>query len=492
MTINEIHNSYKNNSKSPSVMTKEFLEKSKIIDEKIHSCLRFTDDLALVEANECDRLLEKYKHENDENYFEKLVEDYPLFGIPYNLKDNILVEGEIATSASKIIENFKATYSATVYERIRSAGGILISQSNLDEWAVGSSTENSAFGPTTNPFDFTRVSGGSSGGPASNIGSGQSVFSLGSDTGGSIRQPASFCNVVGVKPTYGMVPRYGVMPLASSLDQVGPFTNSVLDNIKVLSVILGSDEYDQTSQNTIEVKNKLELILKNYSMKKYRIGVPKEYFIDGIDPLISQAVKNIIKKLESEGHQIINISLPLTKYGLAVYYTTMTVETASNLQRYDGIRYGSQLPLNPEFEQFVSVRETHFGAEPKRRIMLGTFASSAGYYDAYYNKACKVKKLMSDDFKIAFEKCDLIIAPTVPEFAFKFGEKTSDPIKMYLSDVLVYGANLCKLPSINIPMGFFEKEDQKLSAGIQLMSKEYNESSLYDLALQIEQIVTNN
>ncbi len=473
-TISEIHNLYRNLIATPSVVAEFMLNRSKLTDQSIKSCLRFTDLRAKNEAVRYDEIL------SSELSFDEILKKYPLFGIPYNLKDNILVEGEIATSASKIIENFKSTYSSTVYLKLYNAGAILISQSNLDEWAVGSSTENSAYGASKNPFDQDRVPGGSSGGPAANVGSGQSVFALGSDTGGSIRQPASFCNVVGIKPTYGAISRYGVMPLASSLDQVGPFTNSVEDNQTVLNVLMGKDQFDQTTSQTTShptTKTKIDNLI---------IGIAKEYFIEGADPQIVKAVNEIIDQLKTQGHTVIEVSLPLTKYGLAVYYTTMTVETASNLQRYDGIRFGAQLPLNSEFEQFFSVREKHFGPEPKRRIMLGTFASSSGYYDAYYNKAMMVKELMSRDFNNVFQQCDVLIAPTTPEFPFKFGDKTNNIVKMYLSDVLVYGANLCKIPSISVPMGFFEHEGKQLPAGIQIMADEWQEDKIYNVALLIE------
>jgi aspartyl-tRNA(Asn)/glutamyl-tRNA(Gln) amidotransferase subunit A len=470
-TIQEIHNLYRSGIKPTDVM-QFMLDRSKSTDMEVNSCLRFTDSKAKLDAIRCDKMLEQSPN------FEELLSQYPLFGIPYNLKDNILVEGEIATSASRIIEGYKSTYSATVYNKIFEAGGILISQSNLDEWAVGSSTENSAYGPTKNPFDISRVPGGSSGGPAANVGSGQSVFALGSDTGGSIRQPASFCNVVGIKPTYGMVSRYGVMPLASSLDQVGPFTNTVEDNEIVLKVISGSDIKDQTS--LLSDGNNLT------SNSKLRIGIAKEYFVDGAEKAITNGVNKIIEELKNQGHSIIDISLPLTKYGLAVYYTTMTVETASNLQRYDGIRYGAQLKHGPDFEQFFSNRESLFGDEPKRRIMLGTFASSSGYYDAYYNKAMMVKELMTQDFHEAFKLCDVLIAPTTPEFPFKFGDKTNDIVKMYLSDILVYGANLCKIPSLSLPMGFFDHEGISLPAGVQIMADEWQEQKIYSISKIIE------
>jgi aspartyl-tRNA(Asn)/glutamyl-tRNA(Gln) amidotransferase subunit A len=519
-TIDEIHELYAVGEATPSELVRFFLNRSRHIDTEIHAVLRYTEDLAFEQAKMCENLILEYKerysskvtkvlHTKDTKsipikpssiWFEKLISDYPLFGIPYNLKDNILVEGEVATSASKIIEQFRAPFSATVYQRIRDKGGILISQSNLDEWAVGSSTENSAFGTTKNPYDLSRVPGGSSGGPAAVVASGQAVFSLGSDTGGSIRVPASFCHIIGLKPTYGMVSRYGVMPLSSSLDQVGPFTNTILDSLTVLNAISGKDISDQTSSDSREVHKTLQMLkiakkksrVANQMTKtshKLTIGIPKEYFVEGIDPLIKKSMEKYIKLLSLLGHEIKKVSLPLTKFGLAVYYTTMTVETAANLQRYDGIRYGKQFE-ELDGELFYKIRHEGFGEEPKRRIMLGTFASSSGYFDAYYNSAMKVKEKMKQDFRKVFAKVDVLVCPTSPEFAFKIGEKTTDPIKMYLSDVLVYGANLTKIPAISIPMKFTKTETDEviLPAGIQIMAPEFGEENMFHLAFDIEQL----
>ncbi len=520
-TISEIQSHYRSGDATPTQMVQFFLNRSKKIDKDIHSVLRFTEKLAMEQAKNCENLIQEYKERYISKstnsgetkltkvvpikpsliWFEKLIQDYPLFGIPYNLKDNILVEGEIATSSSNIIDGFIAPYSSTVYLKLRDSGAILISQSNLDEWAVGSSTENSAFVITKNPYDLTRVPGGSSGGPAAVVASGQVVFSLGSDTGGSIRSPASFCGVVGIKPTYGMVSRYGVMPLSSSLDQVGPFTNSVLDNLIILTILSGKDISDQTSIDTRMVHDELKKIkiskLKTRTSKKITrtshklvIGIPKEYFSEGIDPLISKAVQKTIRDLGQLGYETKKVSLPLTKYGLAVYYTTMTVETAANLQRYDGVRFGKQFE-EVDGQLFYHIRSKGFGEEPKRRIMLGTFASSSGYYDAYYNTAMKVKEKMRRDFDKVFEKVDALICPTSPEFAFKIGEKTDEPIKMYLSDILVYGANLAKIPAISVPLGLIDRKGEiSLPTGIQLMVAEKHEDTLYKIALDIEQLVS--
>jgi aspartyl-tRNA(Asn)/glutamyl-tRNA(Gln) amidotransferase subunit A len=520
-TVGEIHELYRTGEATPTQVVRFFLNRSKKVDGDIHAVLRFTEKLALEQAKKCEVLINEYKERYEAKsskslktknakaipinpssiWFEKLIIDYPLFGVPYNLKDNILVEGEVATSSSKIIEGFVAPFSATVYQKLRDSGGILISQSNLDEWAVGSSTENSAFGATKNPYDLSRVPGGSSGGPAAVVASGQTVFSLGSDTGGSIRVPAAFCGVVGVKPTYGMVSRYGVMPLSSSLDQVGPFSNNVHDGLTILNVLSGYDINDQTTSETRNLYNQLQSLklLKHKSRvstqmtktpHKLKIGIPKEYFVAGIDPIIKKNVDKMIKALVTLGHEIVKVSLPLTKYGLAVYYTTMTVETAANLQRYEGVRYGKQFG-EKDGELFYRVREHGFGEEPKRRIMLGTYASSSGYYDAYYNTAMKVKEKMKRDFEKVFQKVDVLVCPTTPEFAFKIGEKSDDPIKMYLSDILVYGANLAKIPAMNVPLGWLYRgeEEIELPTGIQVIAPEFGEENMFHLAFDIEQVV---
>jgi aspartyl-tRNA(Asn)/glutamyl-tRNA(Gln) amidotransferase subunit A len=524
-TISEIQSLYLHPDVLPTDITTFFLNRSEKVDVTVKSVLRYTKERALKEAQSCNDLIVEYKKrykakstvELDNHstvklvpinpstiWFQKLIHDYPLFGIPYNLKDNILVEGEIATSASSIMKGFVAPYSATVYTKLRDAGAILISQSNLDEWAVGASTENSAFGATHNPFDLERVPGGSSGGPAAVVASGQVVFSLGSDTGGSIRVPAAFCDLVGVKPTYGTISRYGVMPLASSLDQVGPLTNNVEDNLLILRVLAGKSINDQTTMDTKSVVHQLDELYQTHArskdsrplpkaQKKLKIGIPKEYFVDGIDPKIKEHIDRLISSLSDFGHKIVQVSLPLTRFGLAVYYTTMTVETAANLQRFEGIRYGVDF-REPEHALFYHNREKGLGDEPKRRIMLSTFASSSGYFDAYYNTAVKVKEQMKKDFDKVFKKCDVLLAPTTPEFAFKFGEKTADPIKMYLSDALVYGANLTRIPAINVPIGHIQVEPgskKKLPTGVQVIAPEFGEEMMYRLSFDIEQLTNN-
>ena len=483
-TIAEVHAVYRAGHK-PRDVVKFFLNRSQTLNKSLHAVLRYPEEHTSREVIWAEETIARYKSDSPEDWADKLFAEYPLFGIPYNLKDNILVEGLKATAASKIMEGYTATYSATVYEKLKAAGAILISQSNLDEWAVGSSTENSAYGPTKNPYDLTRVPGGSSGGPAAVVASGQAVFALGSDTGGSIRVPAAFTNTVGNKPTYGTISRYGVMPLSSSLDQIGAFTNTAQDNLQITALLAGRDEQDQTTANTQAMVEALRAVPAQIETEKigertFRIGLPQEYYGEGLDPQIRTALEELRAKLETFGHTLREVSLPLTKYGLAVYYTTMTVETASNLQRYDGIRYGHNAP------DFVETRAEGLGDEPKRRIMLGAFASSSGYYDAYYNTAMKVREAMRRDFEKVFAKVDILLAPTTPEFPFKFGEKTEDPVKMYLSDALVYAANLARIPAISVPLGLFEVEGVKLPTGYQLIAPEFKDERLYQLAMQLE------
>ncbi len=483
-TIASIHELYSLKKTTVLELTQTFLANSKKIDQEIHSVLRHTDTLALAQAQRLDEIWQK--SEASGQSFAELVLKYPLFGIPYALKDNILVEGQVSTSASKSMEDFVAPYSATVYQILEQAGGILIAQVNLDEWALGSSTENSAFQKTFNPFGQNRVPGGSSGGPAAVVGSGQVVFSLGSDTGGSIRLPAAFCDCVGVKPTYGAVSRYGVMPLASSLDQVGPITQSVQDNQLILDLLCQNDRFDQSNLKNFDQKSQTQNLSKTL-----KIGIPAEYYGDGLDPKIKAKLLKLQAAL-SENFEIVPVSLPLTKYGLSIYYITMTVETAANLERFDGIRYSPQVEISKSKDLYFGFREKLLGAEPKRRIMLGTYTSSSGYYDAYYNTANKVKAMMQADFERVFQTVDLLLCPTTSELPFKFGAKTENPLAMYLSDAMVYGANLARLPAISVPIGFIDEtsetgaQSESLPVGCQIIGPENSEIKMYRLAQIIE------
>jgi aspartyl-tRNA(Asn)/glutamyl-tRNA(Gln) amidotransferase subunit A len=489
-TIAQIHDIYCSKKSSVTELTQEFLKTSKEIDKKIQSVLRFTDDLAIQKAKELDQIWDDFVRQGKS--FEDLILKYPIFGVPYALKDNILVEGQISTSASKSMEGFIAPYSATVYKLLDQAGGVLISQVNLDEWAVGCSTENSAFQKTYNPFGENRVPGGSSGGPAAVVGSGQVVFSLGSDTGGSIRLPSAFCNSVGAKPTYGAISRFGVMPLASSLDQVGPITHNVSDNELILAILSQNDHSDQTNLKTFSTVNS-KLFTESFQTNpaksnKMKIGIPAEYYEEGLDIRIKERLLDLQAVLREE-FEIVPVSLPLTKYGLSIYYITMTVETAANLERFDGIRYSPQVEIGNSDELYFNFREKLLGEEPKRRIMLGTYTSSSGYYDAYYNTANKVKAMMQTDFERVFQEVDLLLCPTTSELPFKFGAKTENPLAMYLSDAMVYGANLAKLPAVSVPIGFIEENDEVLPVGCQIIGPEKSEAIMYQLAKNIEQKV---
>lgn len=416
-----------------------------------------------------------------------------LSGIPGAIKDNICITGVRTTAASKILDNFIAPYDATVIDRLKKENAIFLGKTNLDEFAMGASTENSAYGPTRNPIDTTRVPGGSSGGSAVAVAGDMAVWALGSDTGGSIRQPASFCGIVGLKPTYGRVSRAGVIAMASSLDQVGPLTKTVEDAAIVLSVISGFDIHDAT---TGESDARDYTACLDGKVRGLRIGIPKEYFTEELDVRVRQVAEEAIERFRSLGAEIVPISLPRSKYALAVYYLVMPCEVSSNLARYDGIRFG--LSLNDAedsisgtsglLETYLDTRRHGFGAEVKRRIMLGTYALSAGYYDAYYKKAQQVRRLIREDFQAAFETVDFIFSPTAPEVAFKLGEKSNDPLKMYLSDVYTVTANLVGVPAISFPIGTLETEGGDLPLGGQLMGKWYDEEGILRMADAFEKM----
>jgi len=410
-------------------------------------------------------------------------------GVPIAVKDNMLAIGMPTTCASKILENYQPSYQATAIDKLELNGLGVFGKTNMDEFAMGSSTETSAFGLTKNPHDLTRVPGGSSGGSAAAVSSGMALAALGSDTGGSIRQPASFCGVVGLKPTYGRVSRYGLVAMASSLDQIGTFTKDVKDAAYLLNIISGFDKFDSTSSKE-NVPNYLESL--NKGVKGLKIGIPKEYFAKGIDADVEKNIKGAIKKYESLGAEIVEVSLPNTEYALAVYYILMPAEVSSNLARFDGIRYGYSIERDSGIgnatldEVYKMSRAKGFGPEPRRRIMLGTFVLSHGYYDAYYLKAQKVRTKIIEDFKIAFEKVDVIATPTAPTPAFKIGEKISDPLTMYLSDIFTVSANLAGVPALSLPCGIVEREGKKLPVGLQLIGKHFDESTILRAAHSLE------
>jgi len=398
-----------------------------------------------------------------------------LHGVPIAIKDNMCTAGVPTTASSKILAGFIPPYNATVVERLERAGAIVIGKTNLDEFAMGSSTENSALGPTKNPWDVTRTPGGSSGGSAAAVASRMVPIALGSDTGGSIRQPAGLSGIVGFKPTYGRVSRYGLLAFASSLDQIGPFATTVDDVATVFSVIGGFDSHDSTSSP--EPMPDLTAALTG-DVKGLRIGVPRAFIVEGIDPAVLAAYESALKALTARGAALVDIELPHASYGIPVYYLICTAEASSNLARYDGVRYGYRTKLQKDDtlqQMYERTRDEGFGAEVKRRIMLGTYVLSAGYYDAYYLKAQQVRTLLRRDHDRAFEKCDVVATPTTPTPAFGLGEKTDDPVQMYLNDIFTVSANLTGLPSISVPCGF---SPSRLPIGFQLTGRAFDEATL--------------
>ena len=466
LTITKTHEGLKKKEFSALELTKSFLKTIEETDKKISAFLTITKDLALSQAKKIDGLIAAGR------------EIPVLSGTPLAIKDNILTEGIKTTCASKILENYIAPYDATCVSKLKNLGAVILGKTNLDEFAMGASTENSAFFSTKNPHDLTRVAGGSSGGSAAAVASNMCAYALGSDTGGSIRQPASFCGVVGLKPTYGAVSRYGLVAFASSLDQIGPITKTVEDAQIVFDAIVGEDKLDSTSIRQ-EIKNRKQ----KTKINELRIGVPKEYFIKGIDPGVEKVIRDAIAKFEKMGAQIKEISLPRTEYALPAYYLIATSEASANLARYDGIKYGSSKNKSKDLlDVYLKSREDGFGREVKRRIMLGTYALSAGYYDAYYLKAEKVRTLIKEDFDKAFQEVDIIFTPTSPTPAFKIGEKTKDPLSMYLSDVFTASVNLVGLPAVSVPAGFVDR----LPVGLQIIGKPFEENTILEVGKIME------
>lgn len=448
-------------------LTKACLNRIKEIDGKIHACLIVCEDEALKEAEVADERREK-------------GETGDLLGIPYLTKDNILTAGIKTTAASKILENYIAPYDATIIKKLKEAGAVLLGKTNLDEFAHGASTENSAFGTTHNPWDLERVPGGSSGGSGAAVAAEMCLFALGTDTGGSIRCPASFCGVVGLKPTYGRSSRFGLIAMTSSTDVPGPITKSVEDAAIVQKIISGTDEYDGTTVDTIIDNYPKELKKKINGLK---IGLPKEFYGDGCDPKILNLINNAKLKFEELGVIFVDVSLPHTKYGIPVYYIITPSEVSSNLARFDGIRYGfSDTEAKNILEVYTNSRGKGFGPEAKRRIMLGTYALSAGYYDAYYLRAQKVRTIIKEEMDKVLETVDCLLTPTQPHPAFKIGENSDDPLKMYLEDIFVAGASLAGLPAISVPCGFVND----LPVGMQLIGKRFAEKTILQVAHHYE------
>jgi aspartyl-tRNA(Asn)/glutamyl-tRNA(Gln) amidotransferase subunit A len=460
---------YKNRDLSVSEVITNVYEEIERTDKNVRAFISICPDRALEEARRMDAKIAAG---------EPLE---PLAGVPVAIKDNMAIRDMKTTCASRVLENYIPPYTATAVERLRGAGAIVIGKANCDEFAMGSSTENSGFFVTHNPHNLERVPGGSSGGSAASVASGTSLIALGSDTGGSIRTPASFCGVVGIKPTYGRVSRYGLVAFASSLDQIGPLAKSVRECAQTLEAICGFDHFDSTSADTAVPEFTKNL---DQSIKGTRIGIPKEYFVGGLDPQVKAKIEAGMRLYEDLGCELHEISLPHTEYAIATYYLIATAEASSNLARYDGVRYGLREGGDSTLqEMYRKTRHSGFGKEVKRRILLGTYALSAGYYDAYYLKALKVRTLMLRDFHKAFEEVDVILTPTSPTVAFKIGEKTGDPLSMYLSDIFTITLNLAGLPGISIPCG---KNPENLPIGMQLMANHFEEGLLMTLAHQFE------
>ena len=438
-------------------------------DERIHAYLTLDREAALTQARDADVRLRADDSAS------------PLLGIPIALKDNFLTRGLRTTAASKMLGEFVPPYDATAVRKLRAAGAVIIGKTNLDEFAMGSSSENSAFFPTRNPWNFDRIPGGSSGGSAAAVAADECIAALGTDTGGSIRQPAACCGVVGLKPTYGRVSRYGIIAFASSMDQVGPITKDVRDAAILLEAVAGRDSADSTSVNR-PVPHYADGLTRD--IKGLRLGIPKEFFVAGMQPQVERAVRLGISELEKGGAVIEEISLPHTEYAVAVYYVVATAEASSNLARYDGMRYGCRADAKDLTETYRNTRDEGFGAEVKRRIVLGTYALSAGYYDAYYLKAQRVRALIKRDFDEAFRRCDLIVTPTAPTTAFMLSAKTQDPLQMYLSDIYTISINLAGVPAISLPCGF---DQDAMPIGMQVIGKHFDEATILRLAHHYEQ-----
>ena len=469
LTIKEASEKLKVGAMTSEELTDDVLRRIKEINPKLNAFILFWENEARAAAKASD---ERRKTGQELSEID---------GIPLAVKDNMCMKDTVTTAGSKILENFISPYDATVIIKLKNAGAIIIGKTNMDEFAMGSSTETSYFGPTKNPWDLKRVPGGSSGGSAAAVAAGMCLGALGSDTGGSIRQPASFCGITGFKPTYGAVSRYGLLAMASSLDQIGPMTKTAQDAEILFKIISGYDEKDSTSV-------KEELSIKNQELSKIRIGIPKEYFGEGLDAGVKKVIDQAIETLKKQGAEIKEITLPHTKYALACYYIIMFTEVASNLARYDGIKYGYSEARNPKSEIrnlidiYLKSRAEGFGTEAKRRIMLGAFTSSAGYIDQYYNKAQKTRSLIKNDFDAVFKEVDFILGPVTPTPAFNIGEKTTDPLEMYLSDIYTIAVNLAGLPAISVPAGL----SHNLPVGLQIIGRQSSDLDVLQLAKTFE------
>jgi aspartyl-tRNA(Asn)/glutamyl-tRNA(Gln) amidotransferase subunit A len=462
LSIGQAHELLANRQISAEELTRAYLARIERLDPQIKSFVTVAEHLALEQARDADQ------------HFQAGEELTPLTGIPYSAKDSISTCGVNTTCSSKILENYKPFYDSTAIKKLKSTHSVLLGKCNMDEFGMGSSTENSGFFTTRNPWNFDYVPGGSSGGSAAAVAAGLAPFSLGEDTGGSVRMPAGFCGITGLKTTYGRVSRYGLIPLVSSFDTIGPMARSAYDVALVLETIAGHDPKDSTSR--VEPVGKyLETLRKTENLRGLRVGIPKEYFVEGLDTEVDAALRAAIKQIESLGADVIEVSLPHTQYAIPVYYLILFAEASSNLAKYDGVRFGlSERNGEGLLDVYLKTREAGFGAETKRRIMLGTFALSAGYYDAYYLKAQKVRTLIRQDFQKAFETCDALITPVAPTTAFRIGEKITNPLDMYLSDAHVVAVNLAGIPALTVPCG----SSNGLPIGMQIMGPHLSEETL--------------
>ncbi len=470
LTISEVRDLLDRREVSVQDLLRSIYGRIHLVEDKVKAFVTRTGDLAFQMADEVQRKIEQSKQKTQS-----------LLGVPLAIKDNICTKGTLTTCSSKILSDFIPPYESTVTSRLSEQGYILIGKTNMDEFAMGSSTENSGFHVTRNPWDLERIPGGSSGGSAAAVAADECIAALGSDTGGSIRQPAAFCGVVGLKPTYGRVSRYGLVAFASSLDQIGTLTKNVQDTALLMNIISGHDPLDSTSAPLSVPDFTLAI---GQDIKGIKLGVPKEYFIEGTEKEVEASVKDAIRKLEDLGAIPVEISLPHTDYAIATYYILATSEASSNLARYDGVKYGFRAEGKDLLDMYSNTRAQGFGAEIKRRIMLGTYALSSGYYEAYYKKAQQVRTLIKQDFERAFKEVDVIITPTSPTVAFKMGEKSADPLQMYLSDIFTISVNLAGVPGISIPCGF---STENLPIGLQLIGKHFDEDSLLKIAYAYEQ-----
>lgn len=464
-----LHDMLVNNEITSLELTEAILSRIDEVEGDVKAYLTLTRDEAIAQAKAVD---EKIARGEKISFLE---------GIPGAIKDNICTKGVKTTCASKILQNFVPPYSATVVNKLNAENAVILGKTNLDEFAMGGSTENSAYFSTRNPWNTECVPGGSSGGSAAAVAAGTAVWAIGSDTGGSIRQPASFCGVVGMKPTYGRVSRYGLVAYASSLDQIGPITKDVTDCAHILNIIAGHDDMDSTCVNEA-VPDYTKALVED--VKGLKIGIPKEFFVDGMDPDVEKAIRDGIKKLEELGAEVVEISLPNTAHAISTYYLIAPAEAATNLERYDGVSYGERADGVDIVDMMTNTRSQYFGEEVKRRIMIGNYALSAGYYDAYYLKALKVRRLVKEDYDKAFEKVDVIVCPTAPSPAYKIGEKIDNPLEMYLQDVCTVPLNLAGLPGISVPCGFSSKG---MPIGMQLIGKPLDEATLIRTAYTYEQ-----